>query len=112
MSFDTFLNAYLECADWADCGPDHETEGAEWAPQTLARFEADARAFYDAHGGDIEDDSQAGHDFWLTRRGHGAGFWDRDGFDQSPALQRLDAAARAFGNLDLYLGDDGRVYAA
>ena len=20
---------------------------------------------------------QAGHDFWLTRNGHGAGFWDR-----------------------------------
>lgn len=23
-------------------------------------------------------DEQIGHDFWLTRNGHGAGFWDRD----------------------------------
>ena len=23
------------------------------------------------------DDEQNGHDFWLTRRRHGAGFWDR-----------------------------------
>ncbi len=25
----------------------------------------------------MEDSSQAGHDFLLTRNGHGAGFWDR-----------------------------------
>lgn len=24
------------------------------------------------------DESQIGHDFWLTRCGHGTGFWDRD----------------------------------
>ena len=23
------------------------------------------------------NDEQIGHDFWLTRNGHGAGFWDR-----------------------------------
>ena len=23
-------------------------------------------------------EAQAGHDYWLTRNGHGAGFWDRD----------------------------------
>ncbi len=38
--------------------------------------------------------SYAGHDFWLTRGGHGVGFWDR-GLD---ALgDRLTAAAEAFG---------------
>lgn len=25
-----------------------------------------------------EDHKMAGHDFWLTRNGHGAGFWDGD----------------------------------
>jgi hypothetical protein len=28
----------------------------------------------------LSDDAieQAGHDFWLSRNGHGTGFWDRD----------------------------------
>lgn len=27
---------------------------------------------------DEQDMEQIGHDFWLTRNGHGAGFWDGD----------------------------------
>ena len=39
----------------------------------------------------------AGHDFWLTRNGHGAGFWDGDW--QEPAAAALTAAAHAFGEV-------------
>ena len=51
----------------------------------------------------------AGHDFWLTRCGHGAGFWDGDW--PEPAASILDKASEAFGNVDLYVGDDGKIYA-
>ena len=52
---------------------------------------------------------QIGHDFWLTRNHHGAGFWDR-GLE---ALgERLTAAAQTFGDGDVYLGDDGWVHFA
>lgn len=53
-------------------------------------------------------DEQAGHDLWLTRNGHGAGFWDRG----LPAAidEELSNAARAMGSVDLYVGDDGKVY--
>ena len=54
-------------------------------------------------------DRMAGHDFWLTRNGHGAGFWDGDW--KEPAASKLDAASHAFGEVDLYIGDDGKVYA-
>lgn len=47
-----------------------------------------------------------GHDFWLTRNGHGTGFWDRNGGD---AGDRLTDAARAFGEVSLYVADDGRI---
>ncbi len=41
------------------------------------------------------DMSQTGHDFWLTRNGHGSGFWDRD---HSEALgQALSKLSREFG---------------
>jgi hypothetical protein len=53
--------------------------------------------------------AMAAHDFWLTRCGHGAGFWDGDW--PEPAATILDEAAKTFGNVDLYIGDDGAIYA-
>lgn len=52
-------------------------------------------------------ESSAGHDFWLTRNGHGAGFWDRDLGDVGG---KLTEASEAAGECDLYVGDDGKVY--
>ncbi len=49
------------------------------------------------------------HDFWLTRNGHGAGFWDRAEWDQEKRDQ-LTALAQAAGERDLYIGDDGYIY--
>lgn len=110
----SFARAYVEAAVFADCGPDDETSGAPWAPETDERFARDAAAFFEAHRDDIADyesetDGNAGHDLWFTRRGHGCGFWEYPGV---PSACRLDAAAKALGDLDLYLGDDGFVYAA
>jgi hypothetical protein len=51
---------------------------------------------------------QAGHDFWLTRRGHGAGFWDGD-WEHGDVLTEK---SEEFGNVDIYLGDDGLIYGA
>lgn len=50
---------------------------------------------------------QAGHDFALTRNGHGVGFWDRGLKDIG---EKLTAIAETYGEQDLYLGDDGTVY--
>lgn len=60
------------------------SRGNEWAPQALA-----------------------GHDFWLTRNRHGAGFWDR-GFKE--VGDALSDAAKLYCEVDLYIGDDGKVY--
>lgn len=51
----------------------------------------------------------AGHDFLLTRNGHGAGFWDRGA---GVAGDELSHAARAEGPVSLYVGDDGGLYSA
>lgn len=53
------------------------------------------------------DIEHAGHDFWLNRCGHGAGFWDRG---LGELGDRLSDAAKVYGNVDLYIGDDGLVY--
>jgi hypothetical protein len=55
-------------------------------------------------------DDQIGHDFWLTRNGHGAGFWDSPelygGKDNADALTEI---ADGFGYSEAYLGDDGTI---
>jgi hypothetical protein len=48
------------------------------------------------------------HDFWLTRCGHGAGFWDGD--YPEPYDRQLTEAAKVYGNVDIYVGDDGILY--
>ena len=53
----------------------------------------------------LVDMSQAGHDFWLTRNGHGAGFWDRDeevyGEGNGVNLSTLCGWDKMFGEVDL-----------
>ena len=49
---------------------------------------------------------QAGHDFWLTRNGHGAGFWDR-GLGRVGEL--LTEAAKSCGEAYVYVADDGTL---
>jgi hypothetical protein len=58
------------------------------------------RKLITASPGDFE---QAGHDFWLTRQGHGEGFWSRDD-DVWPERARdyLDARAKGFGEAHVY----------
>ena len=50
---------------------------------------------------------QAGRDFWFTRCGHGVGFWDRG---LGATGDELSEIARKFGNRDMVLGDDKKVY--
>ena len=91
------------------------------APETRAAMKADCAAFLESNFDAIFCDSapvsrdsnggsaaMAGHDFWLTRCGHGAGFWDGDW--PEPQAAQLTAAAERFGNVDLYVGDDGLIY--
>lgn len=52
--------------------------------------------------------SQVGHDFWLTRNGHGAGFWDGD-YPENIG-EELTKISKLFGSSDLYIGDDGDIH--
>jgi hypothetical protein len=52
-------------------------------------------------------DEQIGHDLWLTRAGHGAGFWDRN-LPNGDKLTAICDKCRFHG--DVYVGDDGIVY--
>lgn len=87
------------------------------APEALDTIVRDCAAFREACADYVTPDSRigrgdctelAGHDFWLTRNRHGAGFWDGDWIE--PEAELLTQASHAFGEIDLYLGDDGKIY--
>lgn len=113
------LAAYLECALWA--GLDDEGEPldsyynvSDVSEETRAAIAAEIADFLDDCAGEREPSDlegllpdQVGHDFYLTRNRHGAGFWDRGLGDRG---DRLTAAAHVWGESGLYVGDDGRLY--
>lgn len=109
----SFLIAYAGCALWSstddDGAPlddDHSVD--DIGPETMAKMRADCEAFLTQAApllGEWSAD-QAGHDFWLTRNCHGSGFWDR-GLKNGDALSKL---CKPFGSVDLYAGDDGKIY--
>ena len=109
---DTFTRAYAECALWAsseDGTPlDDNYDLMDFHPDTLAAMVADCQKFQEDNGDYIVTNlSGAGHDFWLTRNGHGAGFWD-GGWPSAGV--RLAEACDAFGETWLYVGDDSKLH--
>lgn len=118
---DEFVVAYVACALWSSMDEsDPETGGdpldynyaiCDLSESARVSMLKDCVKFLDDDEivACVEDQhSQAGHDFWLTRNGHGAGFWDGDW--PEPCASRLDSCAKAFGECDLYVGDDGLIY--
>jgi len=120
---DDMVEGYIEAAlwagnDWSAIGgkdnpdPLDENYGVEDVEaDTVAEIREDCQDFADANAADLEtycetyDMSHAGHDFYLTRNGHGAGFWDR-GIE---AGDRLSDAAKAYGPDDLDSTPQGTV---
>jgi hypothetical protein len=110
--------AYIEAALWSSVDESDEQVGEpldanycldDIAPETLARIVADCEAFRQDHADDIGGElERAGHDFWLTRNSHGAGFWDGDW--PGNVDQRLTEASELYGSVDLYVGDDALIY--
>jgi hypothetical protein len=125
-TLDAFTQAYVECALWSSTDESTPSGGypldknytiADIDPAALAIMALDCRKFQDAHGAMIDSAEMnrpsdhraaAGHDFWLTRNGHGCGFWDGDWAE--PAGETLTEASKRFGECNLYVGDDGKVY--
>ena len=110
-----FVVAYIDCALWASTDDDGEPLDQYTADDLTDRARAqmieDCAAFAETYAEDLAlteaDDMQHGHDFWLTRNGHGAGFWDR-GY-KAELGRRLTDGAHAYGSCDLYVTDEGQI---
>lgn len=117
------LKGYVTCALWStndesdesggvpldkNYGPKDVTEGTmeemrKTCEQFLADNSDDIEEFMQVTKKDLE---HVGHDLWLTRNGHGAGFWDRGAGEVG---DRLTEACKELGEVNLWV-DDGRIH--
>jgi len=120
---DAFTRAYLETALWATTDNADESGGEpldknydiySFTVKSLreaARECRDFRAYAAEHISAAlaagADDEQMGHDFFLTRNRHGAGYWDGD-YPQAIGTA-LTEAAHTFGTAEPYMYR-GRLY--
>ncbi len=114
-TLDQFTIGYLECALWSstdDTGRplDDRYEIQHLTRKALVECMNDCRDFQ-AEQADVlaqaGSPARNGHDFWLTRNRHGAGFWDR-GYSRDVS-DTLTTASHVYGSVDLR-AYKGRVY--
>jgi hypothetical protein len=114
-TLDIFTISYIETALWSETDDsgnalDDNFDVDDIADETLAEMIEDCQQFQTNNAALLAglDAKNTGHDFWLTRNRHGAGFWDGD---YSDAIGKaLTEASHVWGEFNLYIGDNGKVY--
>lgn len=125
-NLEIFIQAYLECALWtthsgfmddsendlpldtfynANCVADSARKQVESECDDFLKRE-DVSSVAEKWG--REEYKRAGHNFFLTRNHHGAGFWDIDWPEHDGDI--LTKASDEAGSSEPYVGDDGRIY--
>lgn len=119
FDFELFFNGYVTAALWSSTDDEGNPLDDAYVkddihPAALGTMRKDCRDFMESNKDDLmayknerASEESAGIDFWLTRNGHGAGFWDR-GLGALGA--RLTKASKPYSNCDLYVGDDGMIH--
>lgn len=123
-----FVRGYITCALWSSSDESDESGGEpldsnytadDLTAECRKRMEDDCADFVRANWldlilytrtyaptGEYEVWECAGHDFWLTRNGHGAGYWDRGLRELG---DRLTKAAKVYSSADLFLNEEDRL---
>jgi hypothetical protein len=116
---DDFTRGYITCMLWSTNDEDEEPLDKNYdvdslSPAFLRRIKADCANFQKENADNLAHAvsarpsewsamEHAGHDFWLTRNGHGAGFWDDPQlYGGREIADRLTDAAHAYGSVDVY----------
>ena len=136
MQLDSFTKQYIATALWSSSDSNDQPlyknyDANDLSDSALQRIVQDCQAFQEQAAGQVDANGVGlmtpdnllrayasdgdwlgsfGHDFWLTRNGHGAGFWDGD--YSEPAATVLTELSKTFGESYLYVGDDGKLYAS
>lgn len=114
-NLNAFIAGYIEALFFADTATNSDGEtvehlsGLDLSPAAMEECRAECAQFLDLAGSkvmlaiagsDDYDHTQAGRDFWFSRQGHGAGFWDRG---LGMVGDDLHNVAEHFGEKHLYI---------
>ena len=117
----SFFKGYITALLWSsvrepdengtpDINDDHDAD--DMHPDTLKHQLNDCLEFIAATESLLAERSEftgwdsMGHDFALTRNGHGTGFWDRGLVHDD----KLTEHCKPFGEMFVYLGDDEKIH--
>ena len=106
LDINKILDNYLEAAIWTNEEElsnsytiyDFDDSSKEKAKNDIISFVEKAKPYLVGIG-----EEQIGHDFWLTRNHHGAGFWDR-GYEEEIG-DKLTEISHEFGELNVFEND-------
>lgn len=112
------LSHYLKCALWSSNDEDGVSLDSEQyktyelddyirlsSVKDILKFMSKAQNYLN----DKATLDQVGHDFWLTRNGHGTGFWDRPEVYGEEQAAKLTELAKTFIEVNLY-PENGKIY--
>ena len=114
-----FRNAYVAALLWSSQNDENETEQyfdeiangfGDFNAAAQEQIEKDCKRFLERSKGLFKnkDCEQAGHDFALTRNGHGAGFWDRPEMYGKANADKLTDIAESFSEVYLFWNEDSQ----
>ena len=116
-ALDTIFKGYATAALWSSCDEnqplDDDYSIDDLSEECKKEMMKDCQDFIDKidntgefllNGLDLET---SGHDFWLTRCGHGCGFWDGD--YEEEIGEKLTAICKEMGERWLFVQDDGEI---
>ena len=121
-NLELIISGYIDAIEFTECGPDSEfSEDAVFSEELKDNAKEVCTSFYNLFeaclGRAMKNNTEytwqgVGMDLWLTRNGHGAGFWDRklgsyNGYNIGDCLSE---ACKMLGESYLYEGDDGLLY--
>lgn len=113
---DPVLYQYLRTALWSSTDMnteenlDKDYDVDDFGQEAMQRARGDLIKFQNAAGEALDglDMTKVAHDLWLTRNGHGAGFWDGDYSDNIGKI--LTKLAQQMGEVHPIVGEDNKIY--
>jgi len=117
MVYDKRLLDYINTALWSSIDHNEEPMDTNYSigdfdPDTLKQLKIELFDFIDKYYSLVDsNDRNTGldhfvHNFWLTRNGHGTGFWS-GGYVNGEELAKT---SEKYSEINLYLGDDKKIY--
>ena len=97
LNIDEIVKHYLVAALWTEELDEFDVDN--FNPDSVADAKAEVTSFVEKAGDLLNGipEENIGHDFWLTRNHHGAGFWDREELSKEQQ-EGLTKIADSFGD--------------